>query len=80
MIQKVVKCHLESKFIDLFFRLSAGGAGGGASLMGAPALLSLLPQGGLLQASKTHVLSETNIFTDLLPYAIVLNVFKSPTA
>jgi len=30
----------------------AGGAGGGASLMGAPALLSLLPQGGLLQASK----------------------------
>ncbi|XP_020631605.1 polypyrimidine tract-binding protein 1-like [Orbicella faveolata] len=29
----------------------AGGAGGGASLMGAPALLSLLPQGGLLQAN-----------------------------
>lgn len=29
----------------------AGTAGGGASLMGAPALLSLLPQGGLLQAN-----------------------------
>ncbi|KAJ7386557.1 Polypyrimidine tract-binding protein 2 [Desmophyllum pertusum] len=29
----------------------AGGAGGGASLMGAPALLGLLPQGGLLQAN-----------------------------
>ncbi|XP_068725838.1 polypyrimidine tract-binding protein 2-like [Montipora capricornis] len=29
----------------------AGTAGGGASLMGAPALLSLLPQGGLLHAN-----------------------------
>lgn len=31
--------------------LLAGGAAGSASLMGAPALLSLLPQGGLLQAN-----------------------------
>ena len=31
---------------------SAGTAGSGAGLMGAPALLGLLPQGGLLQASK----------------------------
>lgn len=34
------------------FCLSAGGGAAGASLMGAPALLGLLPQGGLIQASK----------------------------
>ena len=33
---------------------SAGTAGSGAGLMGAPALLGLLPQGGLLQASKAE--------------------------
>jgi len=56
--------------------LPAGGAGGGASLMGAPALLSLLPQGGLLQASKTQVLNERNSFTEFSPYAITFNVFS----
>ena len=54
---------------------SAGGAGGGASLMGAPALLSLLPQGGLLQASKAKVLNGRNNFTELLFYDITFNVF-----
>lgn len=35
---------------------SAGTAGSGAGLMGAPALLGLLPQGGLLQASKEKLI------------------------
>ena len=50
--------------------VSAGGAGGGASLMGAPALLSLLPQGGLLQASKAQLLYGRNSFAELLSYGI----------
>lgn len=41
--------------ISLLIYFSAGTAGSGAGLMGAPALLGLLPQGGLLQASKEKV-------------------------
>ena len=52
--------------------MSAGGAGGGASLMGAPALLSLLPQGGLLQASKAQVLNERNSLQSLHPMPLLL--------
>ena len=45
---------------------SAGTAGSGAGLMGAPALLGLLPQGGLLQASK----EEPFLFVSKEPFSL----------
>ena len=60
-ISPLYKCapffHLSSsRFAKFLLFLSAGGAAGSASLMGAPALLSLLPQGGLLPASKKNMM------------------------
>ena len=49
MTVMIANCDMSS---SIYF--SAGTAGSGAGLMGAPALLGLLPQGGLLQASKAE--------------------------
>lgn len=52
IIFSIGKQVIKPLWTSFIFCLSAGGGAAGASLMGAPALLGLLPQGGLIQASK----------------------------